>query len=295
MARYNSGQELSKLQLHEFWLYAELTPDQVKDYILKIRPGESVWSHHDANQFLLYSVDYKESTEKGRFTTVAKHMSLSALWSEAELKPSIVLEEILKVESTDDLADRPYLQHQCPLKVTPKNHSSQYFHRSDGGRNSQRGFKFLDRKEQEPSEGLAEATPVGKKKTGTHATDNTFLCCVRKDDEKDISKEHAGDVAGVSATIRARQEKAQLAGMRRLLRQKKRDEATREATNEEYMKHKKLSADQISLYHMVQRQVKRDLRKVRKEFLISSACQDIMQLSEISLQAMKHGQLVYKC
>ncbi|KAI9913461.1 hypothetical protein PsorP6_006245 [Peronosclerospora sorghi] len=112
MARYNSDQELSKLQLHEFWLYAELTPDQVKDYILKIRPGESVWSHHDANQFLLYSVDYKESREKGRFTTVAKHMSLSALWSEAELTPSIVLEEILKVQSADDLAGRPYVQHQ---------------------------------------------------------------------------------------------------------------------------------------------------------------------------------------
>ncbi|KAI9907116.1 hypothetical protein PsorP6_004003 [Peronosclerospora sorghi] len=65
--------------------------------------------------------------------------------------------------------------------------------------------------------------------------------------------------------------------------------------NEEDMKHKKLSADQISLYHMVQRHVKRELREVRKEFLASAACQGIMQLSEISLQAMKHGQLVYKC
>ncbi|KAI9917686.1 hypothetical protein PsorP6_012393 [Peronosclerospora sorghi] len=75
--------------------------------------------------------------------------------------------------------------------------------------------------------------------------------------------------------------------MRLLVRQKKREEATREAMNEEDMKHKKLSADQISLYHMVQRQVKRELRKVKKEFHTSAACQDIMQLSEISLQAMK--------
>lgn len=110
---------------------------------------------------------------------------------------------------------------------------------------------------------------------------------VRKDDEKDVGKQHAVDAATVSAALRAKQEKAARAEMRRLVRQKKREEATREALNEEEMKHKKLSVDQVSLYHMVQRQIKRELRKVRKEFLTSAARRDIMQLSETSLQAMK--------
>ncbi|KAI9917138.1 hypothetical protein PsorP6_012363 [Peronosclerospora sorghi] len=63
------------------------------------------------------------------------------------------------------------------------------------------------------------------------------------------------------------QEKAQRAEMRQLVYQKKREEAKHEAMNKEDIKHKKLSADKISLYHMVQRQVKRELRKVRNKFL----------------------------
>ncbi|ETI33029.1 hypothetical protein F441_20162 [Phytophthora nicotianae CJ01A1] len=158
---------------------------------------------------------------------------------------------------------------------------------SDSERRPRRGFKFSDKKDEDNNEGPAEATPVGKRKPGTPAKDNTFVFRVRKDDEKDVGKQHAVDAAAVSAALRAKQEKAARAEMRRLVRQKKREEATREALNEEEMKHKKLSADQISLYHMVQRQVKRELRKVRKEFLTSTARRDIMQLSETSLQAMK--------
>ncbi|KAF1780959.1 Ankyrin repeat-containing domain [Phytophthora cactorum] len=145
----------------------------------------------------------------------------------------------------------------------------------------------VDKKDEGTSEGPAEATPVGKRKPGTPAKDNTFVFRVRKDDEKDVGKQHAVDAAAVSAALRVKQEKAARAEMRRLVRQKKREEATREALNEEEMKHKKLSADQVSLYHMVQRQVKRELRKVRKEFLTSAARRDIMQLSETSVQAMK--------
>ena len=59
------------------------------------------------------------------------------------------------------------------------------------------------------------------------------------------------------------------------------------------MKKKKMSTDQVSLYHMVQRQVKRELRKVRKEFLTSAARRDIMQISETSLQAMKQELIVF--
>jgi hypothetical protein len=158
--------------------------------------------------------------------------------------------------------------------------------RSDAGRRPRRGFKFSDKKDEDAGEGPAEATPVGKRKPGTQAKDNTFVFRVRKDDEADVGK-HSVDAAAVSAALRAKQEKAARAEMRRLVRQKKREEATREALNEEEMKHKKLSADQVSLYHMVQRYVKRELRKVRKEFLTSAARRDIMQLSETSLQAMK--------
>ncbi|KAG1700669.1 hypothetical protein DVH05_011530 [Phytophthora capsici] len=158
---------------------------------------------------------------------------------------------------------------------------------SDAGRRPRRGFKFSEKKDEDANQGPAEATPVGKRKPGTPAKDNTFVFRVRKDDEKDVGKQHAVDAAAVSAALRAKQEKAARAEMRRLVRQKKREEATREALNEEEMKHKKLSADQVSLYHMVQRQTKRELRKVRKEFLNSSARRDIMQLSETSLQAMK--------
>ncbi|KAG6615723.1 rab2 family gtpase [Phytophthora cinnamomi] len=158
---------------------------------------------------------------------------------------------------------------------------------SDTGRRPRRGFKFSDKKDEDAAEAPVEATPVGKRKPGTPAKDNTFVFRVRKDDEKDVGKQHAVDAAAASAALRAKQEKAARAEMRRLVRQKKREEATREALNEEEMKHKKLSADQVSLYHMVQRQVKRELRKVRKEFLTSAARRDIMQLSETSLQAMK--------
>lgn len=134
---------------------------------------------------------------------------------------------------------------------------------------------------------------MGKRKPGTPAKDNTFVFRVRKDDEKDVGKQHAVDAAAASAALRAKQEKAARAEMRRLVRQKKREEAAREADNEEAMKHKKLSADQVSLYHMVQRQVKRELRKVRKEFLTSAARRDIMQLSETSLQAMKQQLITF--
>ncbi|KAE8881863.1 hypothetical protein PF005_g9121 [Phytophthora fragariae] len=158
---------------------------------------------------------------------------------------------------------------------------------SNSGRRPRRGFTFSDKKEEDANEVPVEATPVGKRKPGTPAKDNTFVFRVRKDDEKDVGKQHAVDAAAASAALRAKQEKAARAEMRRLVRQKKREEATREALNEEEMKHKKLSADQVSLYHMVQRQVKRELRKVRKEFLTSAARRDIMQLSETSLQAMK--------
>ncbi|CAI5700413.1 unnamed protein product [Peronospora effusa] len=164
---------------------------------------------------------------------------------------------------------------------------------SDVGRRPRRGFKFSDKKDNGPNEGPAEATPVGKRIPGTPAKDNTFVFRVRKDDEKDVGKQHTVDAAAVSAALRAKQEKAARAEMRRLVRQKKREEATREALNEEEMKHKKLSADQISLYHMVQRQVKRELRKVRKEFLTSAARRDIMQLSETSLQAMKQELIAF--
>ncbi|KAG7380350.1 hypothetical protein PHYPSEUDO_007277 [Phytophthora pseudosyringae] len=158
---------------------------------------------------------------------------------------------------------------------------------SDAGRRPRRGFRFSDKKDGDANEGPAEATPVGKRKPGTPAKDNTFVFRVRKDDEKDVGKQHAVDATAVSTALRTKQEKAARAEMRRLVRQKKREEATREALNEEEMKHKKLSADQVSLYHMVQRQVKRELRKMRKEFLTSAARRDIMQLSETSLQAMK--------
>lgn len=158
---------------------------------------------------------------------------------------------------------------------------------SDFEKKPRRGFKFSDRKEEDVNEVVSEATPVGKRMLGTPAKDNMFVFRVRKDDYIDVSKKHAVDAAAVSAALRAKQEKAARAEMRRLVRQKKREEASREILNEEEMKRKNLSADQISLYHMVQRQAKRELRKVRKEFLTSAARRDIMQLSEISLQTMK--------
>lgn len=158
---------------------------------------------------------------------------------------------------------------------------------SDPERRPRRGFTFSDKKCEVNNEGPAEATPVGKRKPGTPAKDNTFVFRLRKDDEKDIGKLHAVDAAAVSAALRSKQEKVARAEMRRLVRYKKREEATREALNEEEMKHMKLSTDQVSLYYMVQRQVKRELRKVRKEFLTSAARRDIMQLSETSVQAMK--------
>ncbi|CEG50345.1 rab2 family gtpase [Plasmopara halstedii] len=158
---------------------------------------------------------------------------------------------------------------------------------SDIERRPRRGFKFSDKKDENISEIHAEATPVGKRKPGTPAKDNMFVFRVRKDDDKDVSKKHGVDAAAVSAALRAKQEKAARAEMRRLVRQKKREEVLREELNEEEMKRKNLSTDQMLLYHMVQRQVKRELRKVRKEFLTSAARRDIMQLSEISLQTMK--------
>ncbi|KAH7463625.1 hypothetical protein PRIC1_006670 [Phytophthora ramorum] len=158
---------------------------------------------------------------------------------------------------------------------------------SETGRRPRRGFKFSDKKDGEANDNPVEATPVGKRKPGTPAKDNTFVFRVRKDDEQDVGKQHALNAAAASAALRAKQEKAARAEMRRLVRQKKREEATREVLNEEEMKHKKLTTDQVSLYHMVQRQAKRELRKVRKEFLTSAARRDIMQLSETSLQAMK--------
>ncbi|TDH70438.1 hypothetical protein CCR75_007680 [Bremia lactucae] len=154
-------------------------------------------------------------------------------------------------------------------------------------RRPRRGFKFSDSKGEDARIGPAEATPVGKRKAGKPVKENTFVFRVRKDEEKDVSTKHAMDAVAVSAALRAKQEKEARAEMRRLVRQKKHEEMSREALNEEEMKRKKLSADQVLLYHMVQRQVKRELRKVRKEFLSSAARRDIMQLSEFSLQTMK--------
>ena len=71
------------------------------------------------------------------------------------------------------------------------------------------------------------------------------------------------------------------------MRQKKREEVTRELLNEEKLKHKKMSTDQVSLNHMVQWQAKRELRKIRKKCLTSAARWDIMQLNKTCLQAMK--------
>ncbi|CAI5739611.1 unnamed protein product [Hyaloperonospora brassicae] len=160
-------------------------------------------------------------------------------------------------------------------------------------RTPRRGFKFSDKKDREANEAPVEATPVGKRAPGTPAKDNTFVFRVRKDDEKEVDKQHEVDAAAVSTALREKQEKAARAEMRRLVRQKKREEAAREALNEEEMKKKKMSTDQVSLYHMVQRQVKRELRKVRKEFLTSAARRDIMQISETSLQAMKQELIVF--
>ncbi|KAG7400955.1 hypothetical protein PHYBOEH_003866 [Phytophthora boehmeriae] len=164
---------------------------------------------------------------------------------------------------------------------------------SDAQRRPRRGFKFSDKKEAEDNAAPAEATPRGKRKPGTPAKDNTFVFRLRKGEEEEVGKQRGLDADAASAALRAKQEKAARAEMRRLVRQKKREEAAREALNEEEMKHKKLSTDQVSLYHMVQKQVKRELRKVRKEFLTSAARQDIMQLSETSLQAMKQELIAF--
>ncbi|RLN74130.1 hypothetical protein BBJ28_00022068 [Nothophytophthora sp. Chile5] len=169
--------------------------------------------------------------------------------------------------------------------------------RSATGRPPRHGFVFGDQKGKddhaEPPE-AAVVSPARKASAPSSQTDTTFVFRVRKDDDDDeLGKQRALDAATASAALRAKQEKAARAEYRRLRRQKKREDVAREALNEEEMKHKKLSADQVALYRLVQRQAKRELRKVRKEFEASSARRDIAQLSETSAQAMKQELIAF--
>ncbi|RLN91347.1 hypothetical protein BBJ28_00008944 [Nothophytophthora sp. Chile5] len=168
--------------------------------------------------------------------------------------------------------------------------------RSASGRPPRHGFVFGDQKGKDDRDERPEAAVVSaarKASAPSSQADTTFVFRVRKDEDEELGKQRALDAATASAALRAKQEKAARAEYRRLRRQKKREDVAREALNEEEMKHKKLSPDQVALYRLVQRQAKRELRKVRKEFEASSARRDIVQLSETSAQAMKQELIAF--
>lgn len=88
------------------------------------------------------------------------------------------------------------------------------------------------------------------------------------------------DADAAERALREARERADKQEQRRARQQRKKEEAEREARLEEEVK-AVLSADQAALYHVVHAQVRRELRKTKKQFATSSGRHDVISLSAL--------------
>jgi len=114
----------------------------------------------------------------------------------------------------------------------------------------------------------------------TATTAPTFAFRVKHGDE-DEGKGGAVNADAASAALREQREKAEKLEQRRLRLQKKKEESERDARLEAEVQ-ETLSTDQAALYRIVHAQVKRELRKTKKQFASSSGRHDVINLSECS-------------
>ncbi|KAF1795582.1 hypothetical protein GQ600_12936 [Phytophthora cactorum] len=94
----------SKMQNYELWLYAGLTPSQVRVDVLKKEPWQalrSILRSKDSDQYLKFIVDYKRSQPGSRIPKPASKMQKYELWLHAGLTPPQVRVNILKKAARD--------------------------------------------------------------------------------------------------------------------------------------------------------------------------------------------------
>ncbi|KAG2760348.1 hypothetical protein PC129_g16704 [Phytophthora cactorum] len=94
----------SKMQKYELWLYAGLTPSQVRVDVLKKEPWQalrSILRSKDSDQYLKFIVDYKRSQPGSRIPKPASKMQKYELWLHAGLTPTQVRVNILKKAARD--------------------------------------------------------------------------------------------------------------------------------------------------------------------------------------------------
>uniref|UniRef100_K3XAU3 Uncharacterized protein n=1 Tax=Globisporangium ultimum (strain ATCC 200006 / CBS 805.95 / DAOM BR144) TaxID=431595 RepID=K3XAU3_GLOUD len=163
-----------------------------------------------------------------------------------------------------------------------------------------RGFVFQEEEDEEEDAFASTAAKGALSKSGRSrakksVADDAFVFRVKKKpSDVETSKAHKQtmDADSVSSALVAKKEKAQRARERkqRLVAQQKEDE--REEQYESELQDK-LSPDQMNLYQIVRAQVKREVRKTKKEFANSSARKDIFHMTEMSLQALKHEMVAF--
>ena len=90
----------------------------------------------------------------------------------------------------------------------------------------------------------------------------------------------SSSAAAVAAAAQAKNERIEKMRRREVAKQKKRDEQEKEAQFEAELRDK-LSDDQVALFAGVRTQVKKELRKAKKDFAPSSARHEIMRLSNV--------------
>lgn len=176
---------------------------------------------------------------------------------------------------------------------------------STSAKRPRRGFVFSDapasddRRDESDSDAWRPAAAAAKKKsssststTSTATTAPTFAFRVKHGDGDDDGTSGTVDADAASAALREQREKAEKLEQRRLRLQKKKEESEREARLEAEVQ-ETLSADQATLYHIVHAQVKRELRKTKKQFAKSSGRHDVINLSTLlSVCESGHARLV---
>ncbi|OWY99697.1 RxLR effector protein [Phytophthora megakarya] len=92
----NIPKSASSMKKYELWLYAGLTPSQVREAILKNAPLEKILQSKDSYHYLKFLIDYKRLETGRNIPKSASNMELSELWLFAGLTPSQVRIDVLK-------------------------------------------------------------------------------------------------------------------------------------------------------------------------------------------------------
>lgn len=93
------------------------------------------------------------------------------------------------------------------------------------------------------------------------------------------SKRHGVDTNAASAALISQRERAEKEEKRRQRLRQKKEDSERDARLEKQVQ-ATLNADQVELYQHVASQVKRELRKTKKQFANSAGRDDVVSLSE---------------